>query len=456
MTDSPPPTCGPPALLEEAVEHLRAYVRFDTTNPPGRETQAARHFLELLGREGIDAHVVEAVEGRGSLVARIPATRPVAGPLVLLHHADVVAAHAAEWSEDPFGAVLRDGYVYGRGAIDMKSVGIVHLMSFLQIHRRKVPLCRDLVLLLVADEETGGALGTGQLLEALPWLQTASLVLDEGGFILPRSAQDGGDLYCVSVAEKVPLHLLLHAQGAAGHGSVPFPGTATERVAAAVNRILQGDRVPRVHPVLCAYVASVAGATPGFEAACGTRTEGIPPTSPRFEEILRDPVHRSLFLDTVACTLLSAGNKINVIPSTATAGLDCRLLPDTCPEAFLETLRRLVKDLDVRMEPLGQESDSGVSPITGEFMDAVASCLREGGYAGSVVPYLMTGAADGRYFRRRGIPTYGFAPFRLSRTEQARIHGVDERISVENLAFGLTFFSGLVHKLVSAPPPAEE
>jgi len=443
-------------LLEEALEHLRTYLRFDTTNPPGRESRAARHFLELLRDEGVDAQLLEAADERGSLVARLPGKRRGTGPVVLLHHADVVAANPAEWSEDPFGAVIRDGYLYGRGALDMKSTGIVHLMSFLWLHRRRVPLRRDLVLLLVADEETGGRLGTCRLLETLPWLETASLVLDEGGFILPGVARDGGDLYCVSVAEKTPLQLLLHAHGAAGHGSVPFPDTVTERVASAVNRILGRAAVPRIHPVVRAYfdglapVESSPGAAPVLRIDETVGDGRIPP------QVLLDPVHRALVNDTVVCTLLRAGDKINVVPSAATAGLDCRLLPDTIPEAFLDELRRLLEDLDVRVEPLGQEIDSGVSPIVGGFMDAVAECVREGAHSGTVVPYLMTGAADGRYFRRRGVPTYGFSPFRLPRGEQVRVHGVDERISLANLAFGLTFFTRVLHKLVADEPDREE
>ena len=455
MTRSPFTSSGSDPLVEEALAHLCTYLRFDTTNPPGRETRAAGHFLEILCREGVDAQLLEPAEGRGSLVARIRGIRPEDGPVVLLHHADVVAADPGEWSEDPFGAAIRDGYLYGRGALDMKSTGIVHLLCLLDLHRRRVPLRRDLVLLMVADEESGGRLGTCRLLEELPWLANASLVLDEGGFVGTGLAADQADLYCVSVAEKTPLHLLLHAHGTAGHGSVPLPMTVTERVTSAVQRILHRDVAPRVHPVLRAYFTEVAEAG----GAQGNRHAGPledPLEDPHVRErVLQDPVHRALVHDTVVCTMLRGGDRVNVIPSSATAGLDCRLLPDTCPEAFLEDLRRLVQDQDVRLEPVRQEVDCGVSPIDGEFMDAMAACVREGELGGRVVPYVMTGAADGRYFRRRGIPTYGFDPFRLSREEKGRIHGVDERISLANLAFGLAFFSRLLYKLVADSPDRE-
>jgi len=452
MNEAPIPTREPDAMLEEAIAHLRAYLRFDTTNPPGRETPAARYFLELLRREGIDAELREPTPGRGSLVARLPAEQPETGPLVLLHHADVVPANPEEWSEEPFGARIRDGYLYGRGVIDMKAVGILHLMALLHLHRNKVPLRRDLVLLLVADEETGGRLGTGHLLQELPWLENASLVLDEGGFITPRSPEEGGDLFCVSVAEKVPLHLLLHAQGEAGHGSTPGPGTAPERIVTALNRILTATNAPRVHPVVRAYFTGIAATMPAPSASLFARIEQSLLDPQSRGEILRDPLHSALLHDTVACTLLRAGEKINVIPSSATAGIDCRLLPDRSPDDFLKQVAQLVEDLDLQLELLMQESVSGVSPITGEFMEVLSCCVREQSPGGTVLPCLMTGAADGRYFRRRGIPTYGFAPFRLPRREHSRMHGVDERVSLENLAFGLAFFSRLLYKLMINKP----
>jgi acetylornithine deacetylase/succinyl-diaminopimelate desuccinylase-like protein len=456
MNPAPFSTHSPDTMLDEAIQHLRAYLRMDTTNPPGSETTAAQYFLEILKKEGIEAELREAMPGRGSLVARIPGDRSASGPLVLLHHADVVAANQEEWTQDPFAASIHDGYLYGRGALDMKSVGILHLMSMLKLHREKVPLRRDLIWLLVADEETGGRLGTGRLIQDLPWLETASLVLDEGGVVLPRSPQEGGDLYCVSVAEKIPVHLLLHARGEAGHGSIPGPGTAPERILTALNRILNTAATPRVHPVVQAFFTGMAATMPSSEASPFTRIEQSLQDPSTRREILRDPMYSALLHDTVTCTFLQAGEKINVIPSKATAGIDCRLLPDRSADTFLEQVAHLVEDLDIQLEPLMQESGSGVSPLSGEFMEAMTSCVREEAQRGTVLPCLMTGAADGRYFRRRGIPTYGFAPFRLSRREIARMHGVDERISLENMSFGLNFFSRLLFKLMCNEPIREE
>jgi acetylornithine deacetylase/succinyl-diaminopimelate desuccinylase-like protein len=444
------------ALLEEATRVLREYLRIDTTNPPGNETGAARFLQEIMEREGIDSEVMESRPGRGSLVARLPGNQSGEGPLVLLHHADVVAAASEDWSVDPFGGEIRDGFLYGRGAVDMKSVGILHLLSFLEMKRRKVPLRRDLVLLMVADEEAGGRLGTGWLLDQIPWLQTASLVLDEGGFIEPRTAEEGGNLYCVSIAEKVPIHLELHARGVAGHGSIPIPGAAPARIVTALNRIMQVASPPRVHPVVKAYFQRLADVTRTPDAPLFARIEESLLDPRTREEILSDPFRRALLQDTITFTQLRAGEKINVIPSSASAGIDCRLLPDRSPEAFLQEIAGLVEDLDIRLHPLLSESATEASPMTGGFMEAMDRCVREEEGQGAVLPVLMTGATDGRYFRRRGIPVYGFAPFQLPRQEMARMHGVDERLSLENLSFGLGFFLRLLHRLMADTPPREE
>jgi len=450
------PRHDPGALREEAAHLLRDYLRIDTTNPPGNEIVAARHFQRILKREGVEAQVLSSSPGRGNLVARLPGADRDRGPIVLLPHADVVPARPDGWSAAPFGGHIRDGFLVGRGALDMKSVGILHLMAFLEAARSRIPLPRDLLFVLVADEETGGRLGTEWLLDRVPGLGNASLVLDEGGFIEPRLPEAGGDLYCVSVAEKIPVHLELEAHGEAGHGSIPVAGSSTERIVTALHRILALPRPPRLHPVVRTFFQRLAAATPGPGSERLSRIEESLRDPEARQEILRDPLFRAVLQDTVTCTMLRAGDKINVIPSMATAGIDCRILPDGSPEAFLAEVARCVEDLDVRLRPTLPESGSGVSPLTGPFWEALEGCVREEGSPGTVLPILMPGAADGRFFRRRGIPVYGFAPFRIPREERARMHGVDERLSLDNLSFGVGFFVRLLHRLVAGEASQEE
>lgn len=441
-------TTGFHAALEEGVGWLRRYLRLDTTNPPGNEERAARFLEEVLGSEGVAARVEVSAPGRANLIARLPSAAPERGPLVLLHHADVVPASREAWSADPFGAEVRDGYVYGRGALDMKSVGVLHLCAFLALKRAGVEPKQDVIFLMVADEETGGRWGARWMFEREPSLREASMVLDEGGLI-EEVPGDGTPRYQVAVAQKIPCQVRLEARGDAGHGSMPVPDSACDRLVRALHRVQGMQGRVRVHPVVQAHFRGLAGLAPPAKARQFEDLETSLQEAAFREEICEDPSHRSALTDSVALTMLRAGEKVNVIPGQAAAYLDCRLLPDSRPAAFIEDLARLVDDLAVTVEPVLQSEPSGVSALEGMFWDALDTCARRAGCQGVFLPLLLPGATDGRFFRRKGIPTYGFAPFRLTREEVRRIHGADERISMDNMGFGLRFFADLLLELTA-------
>jgi acetylornithine deacetylase/succinyl-diaminopimelate desuccinylase-like protein len=230
------------ALEEEAIRLLARYIQIDTTNPPGNEVKAAQFFKEIFDREGIEARIIESAPGRGNIYARLYGTgsKPA---IVLINHMDVVPADGRQWKEPPFGAVIKDGYLWGRGTLDMKGPAILQLMTVLALKRQNVRLQGDLIFLGTADEEAGGALGAGFLWEKQPELfQGVGLVLNEGGGI--RVDEDGkGRFYSLGVAEKTPLWLKLTATGAPGHGSTPGGNSAVNKLLAAPIKVLSSRAV---------------------------------------------------------------------------------------------------------------------------------------------------------------------------------------------------------------------
>lgn len=433
------------ALGREAIDVLSRYLRIDTTNPPGNETPAARFLKDILDREGIEARVIEAVPGRGNVYARLrgDGTRPA---VVLLNHVDVVPADRRYWSVDPFAGVIQDGYVWGRGALDMKGHGVVELMAMVALKRQGIPLKADVIFLGVADEEAGGQAGAGFLVER-HWdlVKDAGVVLNEGGSIF-RDAL-GRRRYGVSVSEKMPMNVKLIATGTPGHGSVPRAGSAVNRLVAALARIVAWHPPARVLPEVQAFYADLADAQPS-------------PIRERLKDLgesLRDPEFATLFArrgpsddarvrNTLSVTMLEGSNKINVIPAEATAQIDVRLLPGQDPEAFLAELRQVIADDSIKIEARPVRP-AGSSPLTHPFLEVLGRVARARDPDARVTTPLLTAATDCRFFRPRGIACYGFAPFLLTARDFDGFHGNNERLSVENVVEGTRLMYDIVHGL---------
>src|SRR5262245_53108082 len=254
------------ALGDETVELLRRYLQIDTTNPPGNEAAGARFLADVLAREGIESETIEAAPGRGSLRARLAGDGSLGG-IVLHHHIDVVYADRRYWTVDPFGGVIADGYLYGRGAIDMKSTGIFHLAAVLALKRARVPLKRDLIYLATADEETGSEFGAGFIADRRPdWLAGAEYAISELGLIQTQAGLSA-PLGAIVISEKTGLPLTLTARSEPGHVSMPWPDTAPNRLVRALNRLVEAERPPRVLPEVREFFSRVAGLLPPGEAA---------------------------------------------------------------------------------------------------------------------------------------------------------------------------------------------
>ena len=419
------------ALTAEAAELLSAYVSIDTTNPPGNEGRACDWLAQLLGAEGIPSRRVEpgagAGAGRPSLVARLAGDGSRGGPLVLLHHTDVVPAERDHWSVEPFAGAVRDGHVWGRGTVDMKGMGVMELLVLLLHRRLGLPLGRDLVLLAVADEEAGGLRGIEFLDSAHPELLDCAYVINEGGMGARETFGVKRPIFTIGVSEKGPLWLTLRTTGQAGHGSVPHGDAAVERLVRALARIEAWRRPARLVPEVTSYLGALhrAGVL-----------EDAPSVEALSELAAREPRLRSLERASIALTGVTAGVKHNVIPSLAEATLDVRLLPGDDPQEFLAELAAVIDDPAVEVETVFSSS-TRASPVDTELYRALERAALSVVERAAVVPGVSTGFTDSRVFRRRGIPAYGFVPVLLSEGESGRAHGNDERLSIGNLRLGL-------------------
>lgn len=409
-----------PALARQAESLLGDYVRLATTNPPADTGQAADLLSRLLQAEGIEVRRIEGAPGKVNLVARL-AGKSQKGSVMLLHHMDVVPADAARWPVDPFSGQVKDGYLHGRGSVDMKGLGVLQLLTFIAIKREGLPLEHDLVLLASADEESGGEFGARYLLEHHPDVVKADYVLDEGGFGTRDLLSDSGRLiYGISVAEKKILWCRLKTTGTAGHGSQPQGDNPNDRLMEALRRL----------------------------QTLGGNAEGSPLLSEiatRVGPLSSNPFTGAIARDTMSVTSLRSGvgdpPKVNVVPSLAEATVDIRLLPDTSMDAFLEQVNALLSDLEgVEFEIIYAMGETPVSPWETPLFQALEKALKEEHSGAVVTPYLVPFGTDSNSFRRKGALAYGFHPMVLDRSIVASMHSDNERLPVAQLEPGLRIF----------------
>jgi acetylornithine deacetylase/succinyl-diaminopimelate desuccinylase-like protein len=435
------------ALGREAVGVLSRYIQIDTTNPPGHELAAARFLESILIREGIEARVVETTPGRGNVYARLRGDGSRRAVL-LLNHLDVVPADRRYWSVDPFGGVVKDGYVWGRGALDMKGTGVAQLMAMVTLKRQGVPLKSDVIFLGTADEEAGGRRGARAILrDHFDLVKDAGVVLNEGGNISPRGSIR---MFSVGISEKTPVRLTLTATGTPGHGSVPRGNSAPNRLVAALERVLAYRAPVKVLPEVQSYYAALAGSMSSPWGAKLRDLAGSFRDDPGFaaDFAARDPVGYARVRNTISLTMLEGSNKVNVIPAQATAQLDVRLLPGEDVNAFVQEIQRVVADPAVRVEST-RPLEGGSSPIDHPLFDVLRAVARETSPDAIVTPSLLTGASDCKYFRLRSIPCYGFVPFTLTLADFDGFHGNNERLSVDNVVNGSRTLYDIVRRLAA-------
>jgi acetylornithine deacetylase/succinyl-diaminopimelate desuccinylase-like protein len=419
-----------------AVNWMQEYLRIDTTNPPGNEMKAVAFYKKILDQEGIENRVFEYTPGRGDLWARIPHTTSEGKrPIILLNHMDVVTSDAAHWKVPPFSGEIKDGYLWGRGAQDMKDEGLAQLVTMVMLKREKVALDRDVIFLGVSDEEAEGTGTDWFIAHQRDLLENAEFLINEGGENL---LEHGKVKYVgVDVGEKTTYWLHVVAHGRPGHGSRPNPDSAPNRLVRALDRILAYKTPLRVLPVVDEFLRAMAPQeTP--ERAAEYRAMQKAVADKKFqEEVEKDESLNFLLRDTISLTMMGGSEQTNVIPPEAWANLDVRILPGGDPKAVLEAVRRVVNDPNVTVQPMNDEFR--VANYSGTDNRLFAAIREVSGkyFPGTpVVPHITSGYTENQRYRPLGISSYGFNPYTATEDEGNTEHGNDERIRVEEVRRG--------------------
>lgn len=448
MLAAPLPAQEGPSWDDMAVRLLRQYLQIDTTNPPGNELKAALFYKGLLEREGIPVIVDEFAPGRANLLATLKGSG-ARRPLILANHMDVVPADASRWSVPPFSGLLKDGLIWGRGSQDMKTEGILQLVALLRLKRDGVSLDRDVLFLATADEEADFA-GALRASSAEGWrdrLKDAEFLVTEGGENLLDAS--GRPRYVgVETAEKGPFWLKLRTAGTPGHGSRPIADSAPNRLVRALERVRLHKTEMKVLPTVEKFFRDQAPRVSGPRAAW-YRDVRAALTDPVAARTLYDDRDVSALLrNTISITVLKAGYKTNVIPGTAEADLDVRLLPGEDPQAFLAELRTAIDDPSVEIVPPAVFRTPNQSPVDTELFRIIQTVLgRE--YPGiPVTTKMLTGATECVLYRPLGIACYGFTPLLTTAEETSTAHGDDERITEATVRRSTGIFYEVVRELV--------
>jgi acetylornithine deacetylase/succinyl-diaminopimelate desuccinylase-like protein len=431
-------------LDDESVLWLQEYLQVDTVNPPGNETRAVDFYAKIFKKEGIEFNSAESAPGRGNIWARLKGGNKPA--LILLQHTDVVPANMNFWTSDPFSGEIRDGYIWGRGALDMKGTGISQLAVFLSLHRSGLALNRDVIFLATADEEAGGAYGAGWMVENHPEVfKGAGLLINEGG---SGYQANGKIIFGVEITQKVPVWLRLTAIDTPGHGSSPRPTSSVTRIIEALNLVKENPFKARIIPEVERIFKSDSKSMEGelgdkfFNIKESIQREGF------LEELQEYSASRhALTRDTCSITRMGGSTKINVIPPEAWAEIDCRILPDRPAEEFIETFNELVKDTGVKVEVI-MAFTSAISPTDSDLFNAIEEVTSDLYPNSSVVPSVSTGFTDSHFTRDLGIASYGFNPLITKGDEFSGVHGNDERVNEEAFRQSVQDLKIIISKVV--------
>ena len=427
-------------LQREAVELLRQYLRIDTSNPPGNELATARFLKAFLEKEGIEATILDTAElgaGRANLYARLKGNGSKRA-IALVQHMDVVPVTPAYWTVPSFGGDVKDGFIYGRGALDMKGQGIAHLMALVALKRSGVPLTRDIVFVANADEELGSTGGIVFVDKHADLLKDVEYLFTEGGANVYRNGKL--EYYSVGVAEKRTFWQRLTVKGTPSHGSRPTRANPVPRLVAALDRIAKYETPLHVTPGVEKFFHDISRNYSGEQNAWLFDVKGALAQPRAREWILSDVYWNAILRNTISLTGLAGSNKTNVIPAEASAEIDIRLLPDQSPDSVLATLKRIVGDTAVHFQTLLQPKPPFESPVNTALFRAVERAAKERDPNVFVTSSMMTGATDRPSYRKLGIIAYGLDPFRVEAADEQRgVHGNDERLSVDNVGFGVRF-----------------
>jgi acetylornithine deacetylase/succinyl-diaminopimelate desuccinylase-like protein len=438
-------------LREETAQRLSEYIRINTSNPPGNELATARYLAGVLRKEGIESAILDTTElgpGRANFYARLPGSGGGKG-IALVHHMDVVTATPKDWTIDPFAGTIKDGHVWGRGALDMKGHGIIQLMAFIALKRAGVPLSRDLVYVGNADEEIGG-MGSRVFVEKHPDLvKNIEYVLTEGADT--RVEKGKVRWFGIDVGEKRTWWKLLVAKGTTSHGSVPLGDNPVERLVKALGRIVAYQTPVRLTPAVDRFFKAQARDETGQAKAWLSNAAAALKTRQGRAWLLSEPERNALLRATITPTVLRGSEKTNIIPQEASVELDIRLLPDEDTVAFRRTLERLIADPKIEIQAIGDMAPPYNAPLDTEMFHALERVAGRMLPGVPVATPMSAGATDRPYWSAAGPIAYGIDPY-LVELEESRysVHGNDERLSLDNIEFGLKLYIQAILEMQSS------
>ena len=439
------------SLQDESVQWVQEYIRLNTINPPGNEILGARFFAEIFEAEGIEYEIAESAPGRGNIWARLEGGDEPG--IVLLHHMDVVPADERFWSTDPLSGELRDGYIYGRGALDTKTSGILHLATFLALHRSGTPLTRDVVFMATADEEAGGFFGAGWLVENRPELfEGIGFLLNEGG---GGGVVDGKVQFGVEVTQKVPYWLRLTATGEPGHGSRPLVSYASLEMIEALERFRLHEFEARVIPAVDSHFKGMAERHPEpWRSRFQDLASAIAQPGVLRELQMYAPGLHTLTRNTCSITRFEGSGKINVVSPEVAAEIDCRLLPDQDPEAWLREVRGVLGE-EIEVEVLMGFSPA-VSSTDTDLYRTVREVTLETFPDASFVAQVQGGFTDSHFFRDLGITSYGYTAAATPAEDSGGVHGNDERVLESEVRRGVAMTLKILERFAATRPITED
>jgi acetylornithine deacetylase/succinyl-diaminopimelate desuccinylase-like protein len=435
----------------ELVSRLQAIIRFDTTNPPGNELPLALYLEGALQGEGIETTRFEPQTNRAVLVGRIRGTG-AKRPVILLSHMDVVSTERERWSVDPFAGEIRDGYLYGRGAIDDKGMLAANLMTMLLLKRALIAgqasLSRDVIFLATADEEAGGEWGMGWLVKNHPEVLDAEFALNEGG--RTRIIEGGQRYLAVQSAEKVSHVVTVTARGSAGHAAVPLPDNAIYRLSRALETLSRYAEPVMLTEITRRFFGQLAAIWPR-ELEKNAMLDLVSSDPKRTEAgaklLSAIPVFNAVLRNGISPSVVEAGRQFNVIPASAEAVLNVRTLPGHSIDKVVNRLRAIASEPGVSIEITVRGEEAPASDPDSEMFAALAEAAHELDPAMTVVPYLSTGVTDSARLRTLGVKAYGVLPFPMLQSDEERMHGHDERVPLESLHFGTRLIYGAIEKI---------
>lgn len=433
---------------EQACSILSRYLQVDTTVPPGNEKDGALFLKKVLEEEGIESEVFDTAPNRACLYARLKGNGKKKG-IILLNHIDVVPAEPADWKFHPFKGETHDGEIWGRGALDMKGMGVIELMAMVLLKRSGKELDRDIIFLATPDEEVGGEFGAGWFVKNKPELvKNAEFLLNEG-FSIEADESGKQKYWGVDYAEKSALWLELTARGEAGHASMPLAGASTNRLVRALNKIDGAGPNFKVLPPVKEYFAKIAMTETGDLKELFKNIESSVEDESNEKAILSDVLKSSMLRNTISLTVMKAGYKTNVIPAEASAQLDCRLLPGVEKDDFVAFIKKTIDDDGVDIKVL-EWNKAFPSSMDTELVECIKAVAAEESADAPVVPVVVPWFTDSHWFRELGVQAYGFEPVEVDKEHFATMHGKDERIPVDAFKRGVKRMHQILDRLCAS------